>query len=124
MVLVDTSVWIDHLRHNNPTLVTLLHQQQVCIHPMIIGELACGNLRNRDTLLLLWQQLSQAVEATHEETMLFLQSNRLMGRGIGFIDLHLLSSTLLTPHCRLWSLDKRLANIATELKVSFSATKG
>lgn len=120
MILVDTSVWIDHLRHGNAALVDLLHQQQVCVHPMIIGELACGNLRNRETLLNLWQQLPQAVEASHQETMHLLSSRALMGRGIGFIDLHLLASSLLTSNCRLWSFDRRLANLATECQVAFS----
>lgn len=120
MVLVDTSVWVDHLRSGDPTLAQLLGQGQVSTHPMIIGELACGNLRNRTQLLSLWRNLPVSVEASHEEAIYLLESRGLMGKGIGYIDLHLLASARLSPHTRLWTRDKRLADIAEALEIAFS----
>lgn len=120
MILVDTSVWVDHLRHGDKTLAQLLTQGQVCIHPMITGELACGNLKNRGQLIDLWQSLPCSIEASHQEALLFLESHRLMGKGIGFVDLHLLSSTALTANTLLWTHDKRLASIAKSLNIEYS----
>lgn len=101
MVLVDTSIWIDHLRSNNLKLAGLLEQNLVSIHPMIIGEFACGNLRNRQQLLNFWQNLPYATEASHHETLYCLEHHKLMGKGVGFIDLHLLASTLLSTNTLL-----------------------
>ena len=115
MVLVDTSVWIDHLRAPHRPLEHLLEDAQVVIHPMVIGELACGNLQQRQKLMELWMSLPWAVEATHAEALHCLEENHLMGRGIGFIDLHLLASALLTPDTRLWTRDLRLQKISKEL---------
>lgn len=112
MILVDTSIWVDHLRAKDETLVRLLEQGQVGIHPMIIGELACGHLRNRESLLGLWQGLPQVVEAGHDEVLHYLQSQQLMGKGIGWVDLHLLTSVRLTPNAWLWTGDRRLAAVA------------
>ncbi|MEE9395792.1 MAG: type II toxin-antitoxin system VapC family toxin [Methylococcales bacterium] len=112
MVLVDTSIWIDHLRSKDERLVNLLEQGQVSIHPMIIGELACGYLHNRQQLLSLWKNLSYVTEATHNEAVHCLEENKLMGKGIGFIDLHLLASTLLTANTTLWTRDRCLHNLA------------
>lgn len=112
MVLVDTSVWVDHLRAKDESLVRLLEQGQVCIHPMIIGELACGHLRNREALLSLWQGLPQVLEASHGEVLHYLQSQQLMGKGIGWVDLHLLTSVRLTPNAWLWTRDTRLQAVA------------
>jgi predicted nucleic acid-binding protein len=120
MILVDTSVWVDHLRRGDKTLTRLLTQGQVCIHPMIIGELACGHLQNRKQLIDLWQNLPCSVEASHPEVMLFVESHRLMGQGIGFVDAHLLTSTRLTANARLWTRDKRLVSVAQSLGVEFS----
>lgn len=119
MVLVDTSVWIDHLRSKSKPLISLLEQSQVSIHPMIIGELACGNLRHRTQLLGLWENLPHVVEASHSEVLLCLEKNRLMGKGVGFIDLHLLSSTLLSTNTSLWTHDRRLQNLAESLGISW-----
>ena len=121
MILVDTSVWVDHLRQGENTLRQLLTQGLVCSHPMVIGELACGNLQNRAKLLSLWQNLPSSVEASHEEVLTFLESQRLMGTGIGFIDMHLLASCLLSGNTRLWTRDKRLAGIARSLDIAFSS---
>ncbi len=95
-VLVDTSVWIDHLRKSDEQLVTLLKQNQVLMHPMVRGELACGSLHHREQFLNLLKDLPQSVEATNDEVLYCLESNKLMGKGIGFIDLHLLASVFLT----------------------------
>jgi hypothetical protein len=120
MILVDTSVWVDHLRRRDETLAQLLTQGQVYIHPMIIGELACGHLQNREQLIVLWQNLPRSVEASHKEAMLFVESHQLMGKGIGFVDVHLLASTRLTANTQLWTRDKRLAGVAQSLGVAFS----
>lgn len=115
MVLVDTSIWVDHLRAKDETLVRLLEQGQVGIHPMIIGELACGHLRHREALLGLWQCLPQVLEASHDEVLHYLHSQQLMGKGIGWVDLHLLTSVRLTPNAWLWTRDKRLQMVAESL---------
>lgn len=117
MVLVDSSVWVDHLRSKDQQLINLLEQGQVSIHPMIIGELACGSLHNRQQLLSLLGNLSCVTEATHNEALHCLEKNKLMSKGIGFIDLHLLTSTLLTANAFLWTRDRRLHNLATTLDI-------
>ncbi|MEX2132039.1 MAG: PIN domain-containing protein [Pseudohongiellaceae bacterium] len=121
MVLVDTSVWVDHLRSGDKRLAQLLNQSLVCGHPMIIGELACGHLQNRLPLLTLLQNLPWAVEAGHQEALFFLEHHQLMGKGLGYIDLHLLAASLLSPDTQLWTRDKRLARVAALLGVGFSA---
>ena len=119
MVLVDTSIWVDFLRKGNKTLAQLLSQELVCVHPMIIGELACGFLKNRKQLMSLWHNLPLATEAGHEEVLLYLEHNNLMGKGIGFIDLHLLASTQLSINTKIWTKDKRLDNIAQLFEINF-----
>ena len=119
MVLVDTSVWIDYLRGGDSTLVDLLNRSLVCIHPMIIGELACGNLQNRVELISLLQNLPHVTTASHDEALLLLDNQKLMGKGIGYIDLHLLTSTLLSNNTRLWTRDKSLSGMAIDLGVAF-----
>ncbi|MDI6632244.1 MAG: PIN domain-containing protein, partial [Thermoanaerobacteraceae bacterium] len=96
MVLVDTSVWVLHLRERNTELEKLLNDGDVVCHPFIIGELACGNLKNRSEILSLLQALPMATQAEHEEVMQFIDKYRLMGKGLGYIDMHLLASALLT----------------------------
>lgn len=118
-VLVDTSVWVDHLRQADKTLTQLLNQGQVSIHPMIIGELVCGNLNNRAQLISLWNNLPSVSEANHEEALFCLDTHQLMGRGIGFVDLHLLAATLISANTRLWTKDRRLNVIAQSLNVGF-----
>lgn len=117
MVLVDTSVWIDHLRSSDEQLSNLLMTAQVAIHPMVIGELACGNLQNRSSLLSLLQHLHAVTEASHSEALYCLEQHNLMGRGIGFVDLHLVASALLSGNTLLWTRDRRLQAIATDLNV-------
>lgn len=119
MILVDTSVWIDHLRKGDDLLVSLLNSAQVSTHRIIIGELACGNLRNRDIFLTLIQQIPELKPAMHEEVVYFIESNRLMGRGVGYIDIHLLASLTLNKHTFLWTRDKRLGVLADELGLAY-----
>ncbi|MEA5414153.1 type II toxin-antitoxin system VapC family toxin [Synechococcus sp. BA-132 BA5] len=113
MILVDTSVWVEHLRHGLPRLATLLQEGEVLIHPWVIGELACCNLRNRHQVLELLQGLPMATVARDAEVLLLIEGDRLMGRGIGYIDAHLLASARLS-HCRLWTQYLGLAAVAQE----------
>ena len=114
-MLVDTSVWVDHLRRRNPALAGLLEQAQVWTHAFVIGELACGNLAQRDKVLNGLTALPQAPVANHDEVIAFLGTHRLMGRGLGWIDVHLLASAKLA-RLPFWTLDKRLAAIANILQ--------
>ncbi len=114
MVLVDTSVWVRHLRHGDLGLAALLNDGRVVCHPFIIGELACGNLRNRSEIMALLSRLPGAIPADHAEVMQFIENYGLMGQGLGYIDMHLLASARLTQ-VHLWTLDKRLNKVATHL---------
>ena len=118
MVLVDTSVWISHLRDGNPQLEELLNDGDVMCHPLIIGELACGNMKNRVEILSLLHFLPVAEISNHEEILQFIETNRLMGKGVGIIDVHLLASAVLTD-VPIWTLDKKLARVSAELNVNF-----
>jgi predicted nucleic acid-binding protein len=121
LVLVDTSVWIDHLRAGDARLATLLERNRVLMHPMVIGELACGSLGDRDTLLALWGSLPQLPAASHDEALYFLTGNRLWGRGIGYVDLHLLAAVSLSQATALWTRDKRLSEVASQLGLAAQA---
>jgi len=107
MILVDTSIWIDHFRKGDDRLVDLLNKGEVLGHPFIIGELACGNLRRRDLVLDLLERLPQAAAARHQEVLHLIQSESLFGKGLGWTDCHLLASARLTP-CELWTKDRTL----------------
>lgn len=117
MILVDTSVWVDHLRFGNRTLVSLLEGEQVLIHPFVVGELACGQLRNRSEILRLLARLPGVVLAGHEEVLTLVESRHLFGRGLGWIDAHLLSSAVLA-RAGLLTLDKRLGRLSRMLGVA------
>jgi len=117
MVLVDTSVWVSHLREGNDDLDRLLNDGEVACHPLIVGELACGNLKNRSEILSLLRSLPMAIEAEHEEVLQFIEKNRLMGRGLGYIDVHLMASSVLT-RTPLWTLDKQLNGVSAELGIA------
>jgi hypothetical protein len=118
MVLVDTSIWVLHLTKGNARLKTLLEKAEVACHPFIIGELACGNIRNRTEILSLLQALPAAGVPTHDEILRFIKSHHLMGSGLGLIDVHLLASALLT-RVPLWTADKRLRRVSAELNVAY-----
>ena len=114
MVLVDTSVWVAHLRQGAIGLEAWLSEGRVVCHPFIIGELACGNLQNHSDILSLLQALPGAVVAEPKEVMQFIENHRLMGKGLGYIDFHLLAAAKLTG-VTLWTLDKRLREVAINL---------
>ena len=122
MILVDTSVWVEHLRHGLPRLAMFLQEGEVLIHPWVIGELACGNLRNRSQVLELLQGLPAATVASDAEVLLLIERDRLMGRGIGYVDAHLLASARLS-HCRLWTQDRRLAAVAQQRGLAADASE-
>lgn len=117
MILVDTSVWVDHLRRGNPRLEGLLLAGTVSCHPFVIGELACGNLRRREEVLTLLGELPVSQAATHGEALALLDAHQLMGRGLGYVDLHLLAAALIN-RLPLWTLDKRLAGVADRLGIA------
>ena len=116
MILVDTSVWVEHLRGGSPRLKALLYNEQVLCHPFVLGELACGTLHKREEILGLLGALPETRVAEHHEVLHLLDSARLYGRGLGWIDLHLLASALLTG-CGFWTLDKALQRAAAFLKI-------
>jgi predicted nucleic acid-binding protein len=118
MVLGDTSVWVDHFRRGEAALAALLEETRVLMHPFVIGEIACGTLADRDTVLELLSRLPAAPCMGDEETLSFIESKHLMGRGVGYVDAHLLGSALLAG-VRLWTRDRRLATVAGELGVAF-----
>ena len=118
MVLVDTSVWVRHLREGDPDLAQLLNNGEVMCHPYIVGELACGNLRKRHEVLFLLQLLPPATLASHEEILLFTEENRLVGKGLGYIDVHLSASAVLTG-VPMWSHDQRLNEANERLGIRY-----
>ncbi|HEX8498382.1 MAG TPA: type II toxin-antitoxin system VapC family toxin [Actinomycetales bacterium] len=117
MILVDTSVWIDHLRTGDPELGALLEHGQVLGCSWVTGELALGHLAHRSQVLGLLQQLPQATTATGHEVLTLIDRRRLFGLGIGYVDAHLLAATMLTPAARLWTRDRRLEAVADRLEV-------
>ena len=119
MILVDTSVWIDHLRSGELGLATALEGGRVLMHPFVLGELACGNLENRSEVLKLLGDLPVAPTATDSEALNFIERHVLMGRGIGYIDVHLLASAALDSVARLWTRDRRLSAAAAELELAY-----
>jgi predicted nucleic acid-binding protein len=117
MILVDTSVWIDHLRSAESALAELLESNRVLTHPFVIGEIALGSLKQRDTVLGALRGLPQAAMATDAEVFEFISGQTLYGLGIGYVDAHLLAASRLTPGAALWTRDKRLAAVASRLDV-------
>jgi len=114
MVLADTSVWIEHFRRGQAGLADRLAEGFVLMHPFVAAELACGNLKDRSVVLSYLNSLPAAKLATHIEALQFMDLHRLWGRGLGWIDVHLLASALLSD-CQFWTLDKRLAQAAVHL---------
>lgn len=117
MILADTSVWIDHFRKGLPELGQSLRRSEVVMHPFIVGELACGNFSNRKATLELLQQLRSVDVAEHDEVMNFIRVREIHGRGIGYVDVHLLATAAIEG-CRLWSVDKRLNAVASSLGIA------
>lgn len=117
MVLADTSVWVEHFRRGEPKLASHLADGLVLVHPFVLGELACGNLKRRGEILSDLQELPSAKPASAAEVLQLIQDRRLWGRGLGWVDVHLLASALLSD-CGFWTLDKRLARAASELGLS------
>ena len=120
MVLVDTSVWVSHLRETHSHLANLLNDGEVACHPFIIGELACGNLRNRTIILSLLEALPTATAVEHEEVLTFIENHRLIGKGLGYVDVHLLASAALSRF-PIWTLDKKLEQVAGLLRLRYRA---
>ncbi|HEV8016258.1 MAG TPA: type II toxin-antitoxin system VapC family toxin [Stellaceae bacterium] len=120
MILIDTSVWVDHLRANDGALATLLDTGMVLVHPFVIGELALGNLRQREIVLNALADLPHASVATDAEVLHFIERHALFGRGIGYIDAHLLAGVQLTAGAGLWTNDKRLHGVAVKLGLALT----
>lgn len=114
MILVDTSVWIDHFRKGNPHLADALLAGEVLAHPFVVGELSCGNMRRRAETLALLSQLPNVVAADHEAASLLVERLRLWGKGLGWVDIHLLASASLAG-VPLWTLDRALRDAAKHL---------
>lgn len=119
MILLDTSVWIDHLRQGDAQVASVLQSGLALAHPFVIGELACGQLKSRTEILGLLAALPQARVAQEQEVLFFIERRDLMGRGVGYIDVHLLAATALTEGARLWTRDKRLDALARELELAY-----
>jgi predicted nucleic acid-binding protein len=118
MILLDTSVWVDHLRRGDSLVVQVLESGQAAAHAFVIGELACGNLKSRARVIDLLRSLSQLAMATDDEVLYFIDRYKLMGRGIGYVDAHLLAAAAIGG-AFLWTRDKRLREIATELGLAY-----
>lgn len=123
MILADTSIWIDHFRQGDPVLAELLQAQEIVTHPFVIGELALGNLRQREPVLSDLQNLPQARAAMDSEVLRFIGEHNLPGSGIGYIDAHLLAAARLTPGCLLWTRDRRLRETANRLALGASIAR-
>jgi hypothetical protein len=120
VILVDTSVWVDHLRKGDARLSSALERSVVFMHPFVVGELACGRMRNRGEVLRLLRSLPPAPVASEEEALRYIDDLKLMGRGIGYVDVHLLASTALAGDLTLWSRDRRLTEVASDLGLAFT----
>lgn len=119
MLLVDTSVWIDHLRSGSKKLAGYLNEGNVVCHPFIIGKLACGNIKNRTKILDMLESIPAVKVAEQNEVLQLISKHKLHGKGIGWIDCHLLASSFIS-NCKLWTFDKPLLKVAKTLNISFS----
>jgi predicted nucleic acid-binding protein len=120
VILVDTSVWVDHLRKDDPGMRMLLDGGRVLLHPFVIGELAMENMNRRDLVLKALRKLPEALVAREEEVLQFVGARRLFGLGIGYIDAHLLTSVQLTPGASLWTRDRRMFDVASKLGLAIA----
>jgi predicted nucleic acid-binding protein len=121
LILVDTSIWIDHIRSSNKRLVGLLDAQQVGVHPWVVGELACGNLANRANTLYLLKSLPGVAVASEDEVLFFIDKHGIAGKGIGYLDMHLLAAAALGGS-KIWTRDRRLGQVAALLGLNASPT--
>jgi predicted nucleic acid-binding protein len=112
MILVDTSIWIDHLRASSDMLTHLLEEARVLTHPFVIGEIALGSLKNRKTVLATLADLPAATVASDEEVLSFIDAAALAGTGVGYLDAHLLASVKLTSGVKIWTRDNKLKSVA------------
>ena len=120
-VLVDTSVWVEFIRFGNAQLSALLRDGHVLVHDMVIGEIACGSAANCSERLSVMKNLPKVTQAEHSEVLTFIERHQLFGRGVGYVDNHLLAATVLHGEASLWSRDKRLLAAATQLGIAFEA---
>jgi predicted nucleic acid-binding protein len=120
VILVDTSIWVDHLRRGDARLAGALEAAEVLMHPFVVGELACGTLNRRAHVLSLLRQLPAAPVATNDEVLIYIEKKALMGRGIGYVDAHLLASASLAPTATLWTRDKKLDAVSRDLGLAFT----
>lgn len=118
LFLADTSIWIDHFRHTNVRLSNLLGRRNILLHPFVLGELALGHVPNLSVMIDDFRDLPQAPVADTEEVLQLISRDKLFGSGIGYVDAHMLASTLLKPDVRLWTRDKRLHAVATRLLIA------
>jgi len=118
MVLVDTSVWVSHLRDGSVGLEKLLNDGEVVCHPFIVGELACGNLKNRHEILAFLQSLPLTILAEDGEVLKFIENHQLMGKGLGYIDVHLIAAAVLTD-VPIWTFDKTLEKITKKIGINY-----
>ena len=119
MILVDTSVWIDHLRRPERELISRLHEGEVLMHAMIVGELACGNLDHRHERMREWLALPQIPVLSHTDVLMAIDARDWSGKGLGFVDVHLLASVLRREGTSLWTRDKRLDHLASTLNIAY-----
>ena len=119
-ILVDTSVWINHFRHNSPALRRLLDNDLVVCHPLVIGEIACGNMKHRSEVIESLAVLPTTPIIEYQEVLTFIETHKLFGQGLGWIDVHLLASTML-QHVTLWTLGQPLRNAARRLRCHFES---
>ena len=122
MILVDSSIWIDYLRSGDVILAHLLEEGSVLTHPFVLGELALGNLRHREQILDNLLALPGIIPATNDEVMHFINASRLYGKGIGFVDAHLLASVRIAPGSRIWTRNKHLDALARQMNIAHSQT--
>lgn len=120
MILADTSIWIDHLRGGDAVMTVQLERGSIAMHPFVLGEIALGSLKSRAELLQLLEALPGTLVASDAEVMHMVDERALFGRGLGWVDVHLLAATLLTPGLRLWTRDRRLHAVAEEIGLASS----
>ncbi|NTJ63711.1 type II toxin-antitoxin system VapC family toxin [Agrobacterium rhizogenes] len=121
MILVDTSIWIDHFHSPEARLQTLLEQKQVVVHPFVVGEIGLRNLRQYDLVIGSLRRLPPIAKASDEDVLYFIRSNKLQGTGIGYIDAHLAAAAILMPGTYLWTRDRRLQRVAENLGIAVAA---